>query len=119
MSEVSTHHIPKLDDAFEIGDKVLVTVKEIDDMHRVNLSRKRILDQLDELAKNPEYADQVIVEKAREDRYALFPKSEGAPRREGGPRRDDGDRPRRDFGGDRDKGGDRRPARRFERDRKN
>ena len=119
VSEVSTHHIPKLDDAFEIGDKVLVTVKEIDDMHRVNLSRKRILDQLDELAKNPEYADQVIVEKAREDRYALFPKSEGAPRREGGPRRDDGDRPRRDFGGDRDKGGDRRPARRFERDRKN
>ncbi|MEG1799164.1 MAG: S1 RNA-binding domain-containing protein, partial [Synergistaceae bacterium] len=111
VSEISTHHIPKLEDAFGIGDKVLVTVKEIDDMHRVNLSRKRILDKLDDLAKDEEFKDQVLVEKAREEKYALFPKSEG------GPRRDDGDRPRRDFGGDR--GGDHRPARRFERDRKN
>ncbi len=117
VSEISTHHIPKLEDAFGIGDKVLVTVKEIDDMHRVNLSRKRILDKLDELAADDDFKDQVLVEKAREERYALFPKSEGGSRREGAPRRDDGDRPRRDFGGDR--GGEHRPARRFERDRKN
>lgn len=119
VSEVSTHHVPRLEDAFTVGDKVLVTVKEIDDMHRVNLSRKRILDQLDELAKSPEFAEQVPLEKEREEKYALFPKSEGGPRREGAPRRDDGDRPRRDFGSDRgDRGGDRRPARRFEREQK-
>ncbi len=119
VSEVSGYHVPKLEDAFEIGDKVLVTVKEIDDMHRVNLSRKRILDRLDDLAKDPEFAEQVLVERAREERYSLFPKSEGGARREGGPRRDDGDRPKRDFGGDRDRAGERRPARRFERERKN
>ena len=68
-------------------------------------------------AADDDFKDQVLVEKAREERYALFPKSEGGSRREGAPRRDDGDRPRRDFGGDR--GGEHRPARRFERDRKN
>ncbi len=118
VSEVSTYHVPRLEDAFSIGDKVLVTVKEIDDMHRVNLSRKRILDQMDELAKDPEFTDQVAVEKEREERYALFPKSEGTPRHEGAPRRDEGDRPRRSYGGDRgsDRGGEHRPARRFERE---
>jgi polyribonucleotide nucleotidyltransferase len=118
VSEVSTHHIPKLEDAFSIGDKVLVTVKEIDDMHRVNLSRKRILDQLDELSKNPEFSEQVAIEKEREEKYALFPKSENAPRREGAPRRDEGDRPRRSFSGERggDRGGEHRPVKRFERE---
>jgi len=83
VSEISTYHIPRLEDAFGIGDKVLVTVKEIDDMHRVNLSRKRILDQLDDLAKDPEFTEQVAVEKEREEKYALFPKSEPSARREG------------------------------------
>ncbi|MDL2298719.1 polyribonucleotide nucleotidyltransferase [Synergistaceae bacterium OttesenSCG-928-D05] len=116
VSEISSHHIPKLEDAFGIGDKVLVTVKEIDDMNRVNLSRKRIIDRLDELAKDPEFTEQVAVEKEREERYALFPKSEGAPRRDR-----DGDRPRRDSGdrGGRSEQGEGRPARRFERDRNN
>ena len=53
VSEISNYRVPTLEDAFEIGDRVLVTVKEIDDMHRVNLSRKRILDKLDELALDP------------------------------------------------------------------
>ncbi len=52
---------------------MLVTVKEIDDMHRVNLSRKRILDQLDDLAKDPELAEQAAIEKEREERFP-FPK---------------------------------------------
>lgn len=43
VSEVSTHRIPKVDDVFKVGDKVLVMVKEIDDMNRVNLTRRRIL----------------------------------------------------------------------------
>ena len=117
VSEISNHHIPRLEDAINPGDKVLVTVKEIDDMHRVNLSRKRILDQLDELEKDPEFAEQVKIEKEREERYALLPKSEGGPRRDSGPRHDDGGRPpRRDYGSS-DRGSDSRPPRRFDRDR--
>ena len=126
VSEVSNYRVPTLEDAFKIGDKVLVTVKEIDDMHRVNLSRKRLLDQLDTLALDPAFAEQVPAEKEREERYSQFPKGDGgAPRREGAPRGDH-DRPRgdrNDRGGNRggDRGGDAngRPARRFERDRKN
>ncbi|MCL1940659.1 MAG: polyribonucleotide nucleotidyltransferase [Synergistaceae bacterium] len=44
ISEVSTFRIPKIEDAFSIGDTVLVIVKEIDDMGRVNLTRRRILE---------------------------------------------------------------------------
>lgn len=117
VSEISTHHIPKLEDAFAIGDKVLVTVKEIDDMHRVNLSRKRVLDRLNDLANDFEFAEQVVLEKQREERYSLFPKSEGGNKREGGFRRDD-DRPKRDFHKDNDGEQDRKPARRFERERR-
>lgn len=112
VSEISSSHIPRLEDAFNIGDRVLVTVKEIDDMHRVNLSRKRLLNRLDELAADPVFAEQIPAEKEREERYSLFPKGEAAPRRDG-----DRDRPRRDFGGDRRNDG--KPARRFDRDRNN
>lgn len=115
VSEVSNYRVPTLEDAFKIGDKVLVTVKEIDDMHRVNLSRKRLLDQLDTLAQDPAFKEQVQAEKEREERYSQFPKSEGGPRREGAPRGGH-DRPR---GGDSDGDRQHRPARRFERDRKN
>ncbi|WP_300263199.1 polyribonucleotide nucleotidyltransferase [uncultured Cloacibacillus sp.] len=127
VSEISNYRVPSVEDAFEIGDKVLVSVKEIDDMHRVNLTRKKLLDKLDELALEPEFRDQIPVEKAREERYSQFPR--GGERREGGR----GDRGGRDR--DRDRGERRerdqrheaddfeekphRPARRFERERKN
>ena len=120
VSEVSTHRIPKIDDAFKIGDKVLVTVKEIDDMHRVNLSRKMLIDKFDELEKDPEFAEQIPVEREREEKYALLPKGEERPRRDHDrddrPRRDRDDRPRRDFGGG--EHSEHRPIRRFERERK-
>lgn len=128
VSEISNYRVPSVEDAFEIGDKVLVSVKEIDDMHRVNLTRKKLLDKLDELALEPEFRDQIPVEKAREERYSQFPRG-GGERREGGR----GDRGGRDR--DRDRGERRerdqrheaddfeekphRPARRFERERKN
>ena len=126
VSEVSNYRVPSVEEAFEIGDKVLVTVKEIDDMHRVNLSRKRLLGQLDELAQNPEFAAQIPAEKEREERYSHFPKG-GGERREGGrDRMPDRDRDRdRDRGFDRQRGGyeeeerPHRPARRFERERRN
>ena len=130
VSEISNYRVPSVEDAFEIGEKVLVTVKEIDDMHRVNLSRKKLLDKLDELALEPEFREQIPVEKAREERYSQFPRG-GGERREGGR----GDRGGRDRDRDRDRGERRerdqrheaddfeekphRPARRFERERKN
>lgn len=77
VSEISTHHIPTIEDAFNVGDKVLVTVKEIDDMKRVNLSRKRILERADEIKENPDFAAQLEVENEREEKFAAFPKSEG------------------------------------------
>lgn len=128
VSEISNYRVPSVEDAFEIGEKVLVTVKEIDDMHRVNLSRKKLLDKLDELALEPEFRDQIPVEKAREERYSQFPRG-GGERREGGR----GDRGGRDRDRDRSERRERdqrheaddfeekphRPARRFERERKN
>ena len=129
VSEISNYRVPSVEDAFEIGDKVLVTVKEIDDMHRINLSRKKLLDKLDELALEPEFRDQIPVEKAREERYSQFPRG-GGERREGGRDRDRGGRDRdRDRGERRERDQRReaddfeekphRPARRFERERKN
>lgn len=115
VSEISNHRIPKLEDAFEIGEKVLVTVKEIDDMGRVNLSRKRLLDKLDDLEKDPEFAEQIPLERAREARYAALPKSEPSFRRDGDRRDRDNNRPHRDFNsGD----GEHKPIRRFERERR-
>jgi len=49
VSEVSTHHVAKVDDILKPGDMVLVVVKEIDDMGRINLSRKRIFDRKEEM----------------------------------------------------------------------
>ncbi|OUO90953.1 polyribonucleotide nucleotidyltransferase [Cloacibacillus sp. An23] len=126
VSEISNYRVPSVEDAFEIGDKVLVSVKEIDDMHRVNLTRKKLLDKLDELAQEPEFSEQVLVEKAREERYSQFPKG-GGERRDGGRDRDRGGRDRdRGERHERPRGGDdfegekqHRPARRFERERKN
>ena len=111
VSEISNSRVPKVEDALNIGDKVLVMVKEIDDMHRVNLSRKMLLPRLDELAADPEFAEQVPVEREREEKYAAFPKGEERPHR------DREERPRREFGSGSDRR-DSRPARRFERDHK-
>ncbi|MDR1740258.1 MAG: polyribonucleotide nucleotidyltransferase [Synergistaceae bacterium] len=43
VGEISFRRIPKVEDVFKPGDKVLVMVKEIDDMGRVNLSRRRVI----------------------------------------------------------------------------
>jgi len=115
VSEISTHHVPKLEDALNIGDKVLVTVKEIDDMHRVNLSRKSLITRFEELSAEPEFSEQIDVEKEREEKFALFPEASEMPRRERNPRRDDG-RPRRDFRESSSGRNEYKPVRRFERD---
>lgn len=94
VSEISTHHIPKVEDAFAVGDRVLVQVKEIDEMGRINLTRRRFLEDPGLLRENPEYEAQFEAEEEREDRYATLLPGEssgnsGSSRGEG---RDRGDR---------------------------
>ncbi|GHV30007.1 polyribonucleotide nucleotidyltransferase [Synergistales bacterium] len=100
VSEVSTHHIPSIADAFSTGDEVIVVVKEIDDMHRINLSRKRALEMRAELEANPAFAERLPAEAERDAKYETLPKGEPAPHRD----RPSSDRPggyRGDRGGDR------------------
>jgi ribosomal protein S1 len=41
VSEIANFRIDKVSDAFKIGDKVPVVIKEIDEKHRINLSIKQ------------------------------------------------------------------------------
>lgn len=43
ISEVSTARVPRVEDVFKPGDRVLVMVKEIDEQGRANLTRRRIM----------------------------------------------------------------------------
>lgn len=43
ISEVSTARVPRVEDIFKPGDRVLVMVKEIDEQGRANLTRRRIM----------------------------------------------------------------------------
>jgi len=100
VSEVSTHRIPKVDDVFKVGDKVLVMVKEIDDMNRVNLTRRRILENEARIS-DEGLSDVLPAEKEREEAIAALAaaaKANPSP-----------DRERSSHGGGRpDRGGDRR-----------
>lgn len=101
ISEVSTFRIPKIEDAFNIGDRVLIIVKEIDDMGRVNLTRRRILDNEERIIEEG-FADAIAPEKEREETLKKI--SESAPPQP--PRADRGDRGDRSS---RDGGRDRKP----------
>ncbi|MGC9373312.1 MAG: S1 RNA-binding domain-containing protein, partial [Thermovirgaceae bacterium] len=71
VSEISQRHVPKVDDVLNPGDTVLVMVKEIDDMGRINLSRKRILDKKDSLDES--FRDALAREMEREDEISKLP----------------------------------------------
>lgn len=49
ISEVSTARVPRMEDIFKPGDRVLVMVKEIDDQGRANLTRRRVLANEDKI----------------------------------------------------------------------
>jgi len=104
VSEISTTHVGKVDDVLSPGDSVLVMVKEIDDMGRINLSRRRALERRNEPELAEKFADALVLEDAREERIKALPPSSDRDRgpRGGTPR--PGGRP----GGDRPSG-DRRP----------
>lgn len=49
VSEISTNRVPRVEDVFKPGDRVLVMVKEIDEQGRANLTRRRILANEDKI----------------------------------------------------------------------
>jgi polyribonucleotide nucleotidyltransferase len=115
VSEISTTHVGKVDDVLSPGDSVLVMVKEIDDMGRINLSRRRALERRGEPELAERFADAFVLEDAREERIKALPPStdrDRGPRggtsrpgsRPGGDRRPHGGPRRKDFG---DRGRDR------------
>ena len=111
VSEVSTHHVPKLDEILQPGDKVLVVVKEIDDLSRVNLSRRRVfIDRRSEFESDPEWKE---IFAAEDEREVLIAEKAAAGGGRPAPRGDrpnrDGDRPGRNGDRDRRSSGPRRP----------
>ena len=99
VSEISTHHVPKLEDAVKPGDMVLVMVKEIDDMNRVNLTRRRLLEKAAEHRLSELFPEAYPLELEREERIAAASAAAGpAPER---PRRPEGEGRDRRPGGDR------------------
>ncbi|NLL36011.1 MAG: polyribonucleotide nucleotidyltransferase [Fretibacterium sp.] len=102
LSEVSTYRIPKVEDVFKPGDRVLVMVKEIDDMGRVNLTRRRIISN-EERIRELGLADALPDERERENLIAGLAGSEPARVERGdrgGPNRGSSGR-----GGDRERSG--------------
>ena len=85
VSEVSTHRIPKVDDVFKPGDRVLVMVKEIDDMGRVNLTRRRILEN-EKRIEEEGLSSVLPAEREREEAIAAL--AEAAKNAPHGPERD-------------------------------
>ena len=49
VSEISTNRVPRVEDVFKPGDRVLVMVKDIDEQGRANLSRRRVLASEDKI----------------------------------------------------------------------
>lgn len=97
LSEMSTHRVPRVEDVFKPGDRVLVMVKEIDDMGRVNLTRRRLLANEDKV-REVGLAAALPDEHERDNLIAsIAEKAPPAPPR--------GDRPGFGDRGDRDRGG--------------
>ncbi|MDO4219050.1 MAG: polyribonucleotide nucleotidyltransferase [Synergistaceae bacterium] len=86
ISDLSTYRVPSLEESLSIGDRVLVEVKEIDDMGRVNLTRRGLIERWDELAANPDFAEAVATEREREERYAAFKCPEKRPEKQDKPK---------------------------------
>ena len=49
VSEISTLRVPRVEDVFKPGDRVLVMVKDIDEQGRANLTRRRIMANEDKI----------------------------------------------------------------------
>jgi len=49
ISELADYHVPKVEDVVKVGDEIMVKVIEIDNLGRINLSRKAILEGLSSL----------------------------------------------------------------------
>jgi polyribonucleotide nucleotidyltransferase len=45
ISELADYHVPKVEDVVKVGDEVTVKVIGIDELGRINLSRKAVFDK--------------------------------------------------------------------------
>jgi len=95
ISEVSKSRLPKIEDAFKVGDTVLVMVKEIDDMKRINLTRRRLL-QDEEAVTKAGFEDRLPVEAERDAKFEKISKEAGPSSRSSSGRNEHsrGDNPR-------------------------
>jgi len=57
ISELSNEHVGSVEDVVSVGDEITVTVKEIDSMGRINLSRRALLQKASD-AENPDAVTQ-------------------------------------------------------------
>lgn len=49
ISELADYHVPKVEDVVKVGDEIMVKVIGIDNLGRINLSRKAVLEGLSDL----------------------------------------------------------------------
>ena len=47
IGELADHHVPSVEDVVKVGDEVMVMVLEIDNLGRINLSRRAVLEGVD------------------------------------------------------------------------
>ena len=106
VSEMSSSRVPRVEDVFKPGDKVIVMVKEIDEQGRVNLTRRRLMANEDKIrAAGLEHT--LPDERERDNLISTLAASDPGPSRSGyGDRGGYGDRSYgdRDRGYDRDRG---------------
>ncbi|MCH8949695.1 MAG: S1 RNA-binding domain-containing protein [Chloroflexi bacterium] len=100
IGELANFHVPTVEDMVEVGDEVKVKVLEVDQMGRINLSRKELLSEEENAADKAKAEAKGISTTggppAREQRF-------GGDRPRGRPG-NGGGRGRSDFGGDRPRG---------------
>ncbi len=46
ISELAEHRVPKVEDVVRVGDEIMVKVTEIDNLNRINLSRRQVFEGL-------------------------------------------------------------------------
>jgi polyribonucleotide nucleotidyltransferase len=91
ISELADYRVPRVEDVVQVGDEIMVMVTEIDQMGRVNLSRRAVLE-----GETP----QAVAERSSERAPAGRRESGGGNGGGGaGPRRSGGDRPPRSGNG--------------------
>ena len=95
IGELADYHVPSVQDVVQVGDEIMVKVIEIDNLGRINVSRRALLVGEDDEDKQPDFVGAP----------SSGPPSSGPRERPGGPPREGGFRERRPGGGGGGRGG--------------